>query len=212
MKNYESWWETNLDSDTYVHDGQRYDAPSRETFESWMGDHTARDREVARLLMIDNYESVLDAGCGAAPEHQVIDPDKYFAMDITQKLVDYNVSRGIKCQQGSLMNMPYEDSKFDVVISRHVTEHMAEIETPLKEMVRVAKKQILLSFFIDPIDEEYHKIQLDNAGTDGEIYHNQYSQRIIEGILAGSSKVEGWTWHDGGSKTKTTRILNIRLR
>ena len=211
MKNFESWWETNLDSDRYIHNGYYYDAPSKETFETWMGDHAAADREVARLLMIDDYESVLDAGCGAAPEHQVIDQDKYFAMDITQKLVDYNVSRGIKCQQGSLMDMPYEDSTFDVIISRHVTEHMSEIKTPLLEMIRVAKKQVLLSFFIDPVDEVHHKIQLDNPGTDGEIYHNQYSPQIIEKILEESDKVKKWAWCSGGPNTKTTRILNITL-
>jgi SAM-dependent methyltransferase len=200
MNKFESWWEKNLDSDTYVHHNVLYPAPSKETFETWMGDHNEKDRVYVRDFMVE-YDSVLDAGCGAAPEHRVIDPEKYHAMDITQKLVDYNVSRGIDCKQGSLMNMPYADNEFDIVLSRHVTEHMKEIETPLREMVRVAKKQVLLSFFIEPIDLDWHHIALDNAGTDGEIYHNQYSVRIIEDILRKSDKVSSFVWRSGLEKT-----------
>lgn len=209
MKNHETWWETNLDSDKYVHDNTLYPAPSKETFEVWMGDHNAEDRILARGLMVP-YDSLLDAGCGAAPEHRVIPSDKYFAMDITQKLVDYNVSRGIDCRQGSLMDIPFANNQFDVVISRHVTEHMAEIETPLKELLRVARKQLLLSFFIDPIDLDWHRTKLDNEGTNGEIYHNQYSQRVIEDILAKDPKVESFAWVDGAGKT--TRILDVRMK
>jgi len=208
MERHESWWETNLDADTYIHNNTLYPAPSKETFETWMGDHNDKDRILVRDHMVE-YDSVLDAGCGAAPEHNVIDADKYHSMDITQKLVDYNVSRGIKCKQGSLMNMPYEDNSFDVVISRHVTEHMAEIETPLKELIRVAKKQVLLSFFLDPIDLDWHRIKLDNAGTDGEIYHNQYSIRIIEQILNSSDKVVSYQWRTGLGKTSS--FLDIRM-
>jgi ubiquinone/menaquinone biosynthesis C-methylase UbiE len=207
-KNYETWWENNLGSDKYFHNGQWYNAPTVSTFESWMGDHNSPDRVYARTLFVP-YDSVLDAGCGAAPEAQTIDTNKYTGMDITQKLVDYNNSRGIKCVQGTLENIPFNNSQFDIVISRHVTEHTSSIEKPLNELIRVAKKQVIVSFFIKPEVLETHKIFLDNVNTEWEIYHNVYSKTLIEQQLANNKKVDSYSWIEGCASTQC--YLDIKL-
>lgn len=207
-KNYETWWENNLGSEKYLHNGQWYNSPTVTSFESWMGDHNSPDRVKVRSLFVE-YNSLLDAGCGAAPEAQAIDYNKYTGMDITQRLVDYNISRGIKCVKGSLNNIPFEDNAFDIVISRHVTEHMSSIENPLNEMIRVAKKQVLISFFIKPEYTDHHRISLDNANTEWEIYHNRYSQTLIEKELSNNPKVLEFNWVDGCASTQC--VLNILL-
>lgn len=207
-KSHEVWWETNLGNEYYTHHNTLVPAPSIEEFESWMGDHNAIDRIKARELLVE-YNNILDAGCGAAPESKVVNKDKYFSIDITPKLVDYNISRGINCKQGSLMDIPYEDNFFDVVISRHVVEHMSEIEKPLAELIRVAKKQVLLYFFIDPVLFGPHDIVLDNKGTTGELYHNTYSKHKIDEALNTINKVHSYEWVVGAGKTKV--FLSIML-
>lgn len=206
---YEMWWQNNLNSEKYFHNGQWYTCPSVNSFEQWMGDHNAPDRVYARTLLLD-YESLLDAGCGAAPEYNAVEPNKYTGLDITQKLVDYNLSRGINCVQGTLMKIPFEDNSFDVSISRHVVEHMPEIERPLSELIRVSRKQVLVYFFMMPTDNSTHSISLDNINTEWEIYHNYYSKVLIENILNHNKKVDKFTWING--KASTVCYLNIIMK
>lgn len=206
---YESWWQSNLGSSKYLHNGQWYDSPSTSSFEQWMGDSNSPDRVFARTLLLP-YGSILDAGCGAAPEFNAVDPSKYTGLDITPKLVEYNLSRNINCVQGSLNNIPFSDNSFDVSISRHVTEHMPNIEQPITELIRVTKKQVLLYFFIKPVESNTHLISLDNQGTQWEIYHNTYSKNLIETILLNHNKVQSFNWVEGCGNTQT--YLNILLK
>ena len=208
LNQYENWWESNLGSDKYLHNGEWYGSPSVSSFEEWMGDHNSADRVKARSLLLE-YDSILDAGCGAAPEHRAVLSNKYVGLDITQKLVDYNRSRGINCVQGTLNSIPFTDNSFDVSISRHVIEHMKDIEKPLDELIRVSKKQVLIFFFIMPQDTPNHQIVLDNKNTQWELYHNIYSKIIIEQQLNNNNKVNKYEWINGAASTLC--YLNILL-
>jgi ubiquinone/menaquinone biosynthesis C-methylase UbiE len=120
----------------------------------------------------------------------------YTGMDITPKLVEYNISKNINCVLGSINNIPFEDNSFDIVHSRGVVEHMSSIEKPLDEMIRVAIQKVFISFFIKPTKNSEHKICLDNEGTKGEVYHNAYSKIIIEKHLNDNTKVKDFRWMD----------------
>ena len=197
MENYEKWWTNNLGNQSYIHNGKQIKAPSVSSFESWMGDPFSQDRIMVRTAF-GEFDSLLDAGCGACPEYFGLQKlglhEKYTGIDITPKLVEYNKSRNINCSEGSLNNIPFEDNKFDIVHSRHVVEHMSNIEKPLSEMLRVAKKRVYISFFILPTLQPQHNIKLDNAGTDGELYHNSYSKHIIEQKLSENEKFKNCQW------------------
>lgn len=206
---YESWWQKNLGAEKYLHNGEWYNAPSIQTFEQWMGDHNAADRVRARNILLQ-YNKLLDAGCGAAPEYQAVLSDKYTGLDITPKLVEYNKSRGINCVHGSLNSIPFEDNAFDVSMSRHVVEHMKDITEPLNELIRVSKKQVLILFFIKPHDGNEHIRSLDNEDTEWEVYHNTYSRPLIENQLNSNPKVAEYEWLDGCASTQS--YLNILLK
>jgi len=145
-----------------------------------------------------NFNNILDIGCGSCPEYfgikQMYKNVKYTGMDITQKLVKYNQDRGINCILGSLNNIPFKDSTFDIIHSRHVVEHMNNIETPLNEMIRVCKNKIFISFFIKPNESKNHKLNLSNKNTSREIYHNSYSKYLIEKQLNMHQKVKKFEW------------------
>ena len=217
-KLYEQWWENNLGGGSYQHGTDTYKAPTCEEFESWMGDKDSADRKFMRTLW-GEFKTFLDAGCGACPEYFGLQSDfnegkDYTGLDITPKLVEYNKSRGINCVQGSLNEIPFSDNSFDVALSRHVVEHMAGIEKPLNELIRVTKKQIILCFFIDPLVNvtNSHIIKLDDQGTKNECHHNHYSSNVINEILDNHPKVLDFKWISGGNLLLPSRsILNIEL-
>lgn len=190
-ENYELWWSQNLGKSSYLHDGTEVEAPSLETFGSWMGDSQSRDRIAVRSHFIDQGK-FLDVGCGAAPEHEGLKRSNpgllYTGVDITPELVEFNKSRGIDCFQGNANALPFKTNSFDVVHCRHVVEHMSNITSPLNEFIRVASQKVYLVFFIGPSIFK-SRIKLDNEGTDGEVFHNSYSKREIKNILKSNEKV-----------------------
>ena len=191
-ENYELWWSKNLGKRSYLHDGAEVDAPSLESFASWMGDSQSRDRLAVRSHFIDQGK-FLDVGCGAAPEYEGLKRSNpgllYTGVDITPELVDFNKSRGIDCFQGTANSLPFESSSYDVVHCRHVVEHMSNVTSPLNEFIRVASQKVYLVFFIGPSIFKT-RFKLDNEGTDGEVFHNSYSRREIKNILNSNKKVE----------------------
>ena len=177
-----------------------------------MGDSNSADRVYVRKYFGD-FETFLDAGCGGYPEYvdimKINSNVKYTGMDITQKLVEFNQSKNIICIQGSLNNIPFHDNSFDIVHSRHVVEHMNNIEKPLDELVRVGIKKVLIPFFIKPSDQSEHTIRLDNKGTSGEVYHNIYSKKLIEEKLKNNIKVNNIEWIDIPGPSTELLIINL---
>lgn len=213
LKDYEKWWTNNLGNKTYIHNGKEIKAPSTSTFEKWMGDSFSADRVCVRKEF-GNFKTILDTGCGACPEYNGIinmyKDVKYTGMDITPKLVEYNINKNINCVHGSINNIPFEDNSFDIVHSRHVVEHMSTIEKPLDEMIRVATQKVFISFFIKPTNESEHIISLDNKGTKGEVYHNKYSKIVIEKHLNDNTKVKDFRWINLPSPSCELLIINLK--
>ena len=116
-----------------------------------MGDSKSPDR-IAVRKRFDTKGSFLDVGCGAAPEHEGLRADlpevKYSGVDITPELVAFNKSRGIDCVQGTANYLPFPDNSYDFVHCRHVVEHMRNVNAPLNEFIRVAKKKVFLVFLL----------------------------------------------------------------
>lgn len=208
---HELWWSRNLGKESYLHNGSYVDAPSLETFDKWMGDSGSQDRVKVRMRF-PKEGSFLDVGCGAAPEFwglQISHPKlDYFGLDITPELVEFNLSRGIPCKVGSARSIPFEDNSFDIVHSRHVVEHMSDIETPLGELTRVAQKNVYVAFFMGP-KRLRSSISLDNAGTNGEVYHNTYSRSEIRKCLKGNPKVRSFKYER--LPHPSTLLLSIEL-
>ena len=212
LKSYESWWTNNLENEKYLHNGIEVEAPSLSSFENWMGNSFSEDRVCVRKEF-GKFKTILDVGCGGCPEYNgIIDmykDVKYTGMDITPKLVKYNLSKNINCVQGSLNNIPFNDNSFDIVHSRHVVEHMESIEKPLEEMIRVSTQKVFISFFIKPTKNLEHRISLDNEGTKGEVYHNVYSKIIIEKYLNDHTKVKDFKWIDLPLPSRELLIINL---
>lgn len=213
-KNFEKWWSENLFSEKteYEHLGEKVRLPSIEEFsDSWMGSIYEKDRVKVRKNL-KKYKSILDVGCGGSPEFYGIQKFKnlkYTGLDITPEIVKYNLERGIDCVEGSANSIPFPDSSFEVVHCRHVIEHMEGFQKPISEMIRVAQRLVLVSFFIEPLTNGKSIISLDNKETEFEIYHNQYSKKEISEYLNSNPKVKKYRFSKLEGLSKTLLKINL---
>lgn len=184
---HEIWWENALG-----------ECATFDTFESWLGDENAPSRSAMRRTVLEkDYRSILDIPCGICMDYYGLKSHginiQYLGMDITPKLIRLAEQQEIPAVLGSIESIPLSDSSFDLVYARHILEHLSGYELALNELVRVAKREVLIVFFIKPNDSEEDEIKAPLI--DGyPIYHNCYSRSRLEERLKAYQKVTSWTW------------------
>ena len=166
-----NWWDENL--------------PERmEEFKSWIGDFNAESKMKTRKhIESKGYKSILDCGCGLCTEYYGFLNDGYdigyTGIDCSRCMVKMMVKKGIDVHLGSLENtLPFMNNAFDVVICRHVLEHLSSFKNALKEMCRVAKKEIIIIFFMS-----LAKKTVTNYDKEENIYHNNYGKDEFENFI-----------------------------
>jgi len=117
-------------------------------FDSKMNKYDLNKRiEVVFNEMLDmdlKGKKLLDAGCGtgwfskAASERGA----EVTSMDIGDKLLSkVAVKCNSKCVIGSIMDIPFDDNTFDIIISSEVIEHVTNPTKAIRELYRVLKPQ-----------------------------------------------------------------------
>ena len=107
-------------------------------------------RDMAELIDLQPGTSVLDAGCGLGG------PSLHLALeygclvtgiDLTQAFCDvakafskrFGVENHVTYQQGSVLDLPFDDKQFDVVWTQHVSMNIEDKERFFAELFRVVK-------------------------------------------------------------------------
>jgi len=199
LKPHEEWWEKNID--TMV-----------PTFAGWLGGCSSPSRVKTRQhLRAKNYKSILDIPCGLGIDYFGYKEDsmdiEYLGIDITPKLVELAKEKNIPVRQGSIEDIPCFDSSFDVCYSRHILEHLSYYETAIQELIRVAKFEVLIIFFIKPTDAP-DRIVFD-TDPNWLIYHNYYNRQKLEKYVLSNSKTKSIEWEDVNEKEV---LLHIYLK
>ena len=200
LKTHEKWWEYKCRDERVL-----------EQFKAWQGDENAVTRILARLhIMNKRYKSVLDIPCGLCVDYEALKrnlPDlEYLGVDITPLFVSKAAQQGIPVLQGRIQEIPCGDSSFEVVYARHILEHLDTYELAIKEMVRVAQKEVMIIFFTKP--EERANDQVGIIPVNGyPLYHNRYSKARMETFLRSLPKVKNFSWQE--VKNKEECILHI---
>lgn len=95
---------------------------------------------IERILPDNN--NLLDIGCGNGYflSRALNKVKEVHACDIRNRL-SY-----VKCDfhEGNIEKLPFRDKQFDVVTCHHTLEHIINLEQAIKELKRVAKKQIII--------------------------------------------------------------------
>lgn len=195
-----NWWDYCLDNTvTYA------------LFAEWLGDVNSPSRMAVRnYLKQQSYKSLLDIPCGLCIDHFGLKKDGlnivYNGMDFSRKLVDKAQQNGIAAQWGDIENINHDDNCFDVVHCRHILEHLSHYKQAVSEVIRIAKKEVIIVFFIKPTEREDDFIDLGSL--DGHaIHHNRYSKdRFVEYVLT-HHKVSSITWELIGENESIAHIL-----
>ena len=130
--------------------GGRYDADYEKFFESYdIWRYKQEAHILKRLDAIDfRGRKVLEIGLGqGADAEQLIKRGAYWSgLDLTEESVS-RVARRLELHRlpfrslkvGSALEIPYEDSSFDIVFSHGVLHHIPEIHQAQKEIARILK-------------------------------------------------------------------------
>jgi ubiquinone/menaquinone biosynthesis C-methylase UbiE len=122
-------------------------------------DNLGRHR-LAEMIREHDNPTVLDVACGTCVNWEVLKglhvQCRYFGLDRTQKMLDHarKLYPGeIELKQGYIQSIPFQDNSFDVVVARHILEHLGEgYEAAIKEVYRVASKEAIIVLFVDLAD------------------------------------------------------------
>jgi len=107
----------------------------------------------ANELCKGKHKTMLDVGCGVKPYESIFKCiDKYVGLDVAKHACVDVV--------GKNWDMPFEDNKFDALISTQVLEHTEKIDKTISEMRRVVRPGGLLFITIPFIFPE-HEIPED---------------------------------------------------
>lgn len=207
---YRRWAEVNYDKDSEFmrHDGQGKDTKSRNF--------------IVDLLKEGDVNNIADVGCGPAIDlenmlwknaltsRRIDETEKaipYVGMDVTEGFFRRIMKLGAILEHPISFRpvvdprrLPANDGEFDVVYSRHVLEHQPDHLNLLSEMLRIAKKKVVLVFFIPPFhwnpDEfgmGYHRVEIREDG----FYYNTYSRSLLEHeILSIGGLIDRTEWID----------------
>lgn len=109
-------------------------------------------------------DQVLDVGCGKGRylNNLLIDiPNRvYYGVDVSNNVMDYIDHEKIKCKEGQLTCIPYEDNKFSVVYTCEALEHAIDFDSAIKEMARVTKSGGII-VVVDKNDGCYGELEID---------------------------------------------------
>lgn len=146
---------------------------------------------------------VLDVACGTCVNYETFRGMGvnclYEGIDRTPKLIAHAkrlYGDEIKVHRGYAQDLPFVNDSFDVIILRHIAEHMHPVDfaAAVDEAVRVSDKEVLIVFFEPPTGEPEHIIEERSSGIPGrsEVTHywNRYShRRLMEHLMSYGHKV-----------------------
>ena len=189
LQQHETWWTINT-----------HKIP--ETLSNWLGDAQANSRIFIReYLQKTSYITLLDIPCGTCIDYLAFSQYnpflKYTGLDITEPMVKQARALGANAHIGSIENIPFDDSSFDVAYTRHLLEHLSYYTKAVSELIRVAKHEAIVIFFIIPTCEP-DEIKL-TEDRDAMLYHNHYNKDIFEAFILTHKKVKEIRWDNLGN-------------
>ena len=120
--------------------------PSRRYLRAWLQAHPGL--------------SLLDVPCGPGVEYEGFQRDqvsvRYIGMDASDVMLTVCRRRfpGMDMRKGDITHIPLPDQAVDVVLCRHILEHLEDYRPAIREAVRVARQKVFLVLFRIPTHEE----------------------------------------------------------
>jgi len=90
--------------------------------------------------------TILDAGSGSGDVAVIADKNGYrvICVDVSKKAVEKCQKKGLEAIHGDLMDLPFQDEVFDLILALDVIEHVHDDNKALVEMNRTLKQDGIL--------------------------------------------------------------------
>jgi ubiquinone/menaquinone biosynthesis C-methylase UbiE len=141
---------------------------------------------------------------------------QYIGLDRTEKMLAHakNLYKDeIVLKQGYIQSIPFEDSSIDVVIARHILEHLGEgYEQAIREVFRVAREEVILVFFVDLAEGDEDVIKESEPDENGCTYFwNTYSNsKLMEFLSEFNCQIKVEYIHTPGAAANDTIVRLIK--
>ncbi len=190
---------------------------SRELLATLMHKEGAGKEHASRAFvtsLIRPGESVLDVGCGAGAgyeSHHAAGLDATYAgVDSSEPSVE--VARELypagdfRVGNAATLASQFGPRSFDVVILRHVLEHMPDFDLPMQQAISVARRLAVFVFFLTPRSLPFGVRKLDPGLNRPQFFAYIYSRPAIERFLA--RRGLHWVWHDSLGLSRAGWLVN----
>lgn len=116
------------------------------------------NRQALAEIVVRLGDSLLDLGCGPGALWRYFENYRprfsWVGADVTQRMlkVAHDLSPAVPVSVTDAGNLPFINQSFDVVVLRHVLEHMPQwlMERALAEVMRVARRTVVVDFYVAP--------------------------------------------------------------
>jgi len=176
--------------------------------ETWLGGVDAASRVRVRERIAEcQYDSVVDCGAGLGIDAygmtNLSHPCTYTGVEPSRALrnaVPKLAERWGRLDappniiDGNIYNLPLPDKSADLVYARHIFEHLPHIEGALDEMLRVARLEVIVVFFMRPGAETYLTREKDG------LWQNRWSKPEVERLVEANPRTEAYFWETLGSE------------
>ena len=129
----------------------------------------------AKILkkILQTNDRILDVGCACGHYYRsfkrIIKKKFYYTgLDPYKILLDgardvWRDDQHVNFKQGNIFSIPFKKKQFDIVVCNNVLTHIHKIKKPIRELMRVSKKYVILR---TPLDINSYRIQI--------VYNNKW--------------------------------------
>lgn len=150
------------------------------------------------MRWIEKPETILDAGCGEGFTIRALQkelPNAHFTgIDQDSEAITYAKQKDPigTYHVGNVLQIPFQEKSFDLVICNEVLEHLQKPEFAIRELIRVSKKYLIISVPHEPFFRISNLLRGRNILRFGNYpYHlTTWSKGQIAKLLASYCSVE----------------------
>lgn len=147
-------------------------------------------------------ERVLDVGCGAGVGFEALQEaglaSRYVGVDSSEPSIE--VARELfpagdfRIGNATSIVAQFGEASFDVVLVRHVLEHLPDFELAMGQAIAASRRLALFVFFLTPRALPFGVRKVNPGHNSVGLYTYIYSRPAIERFLAASGL--HWLWYD----------------
>jgi SAM-dependent methyltransferase len=152
--------------------------------------------------LIRPEDSVLDVGCGAGAGYEAHRAAglraRYVGVDSSEPSID--VARELyptgdfRVGNATTLSSQFGAGSFDVVLLRHVLEHLPDFEIAMHQAITVSRRLAVFVFYLTPRALPFGVRKLDAGHNRPDFFTYIYSRPAIDRVLARSGLQ--WRWYD----------------